>query len=154
GVVHGGNIMAQNVSIFIECSEVRALIESYYRSIGQTWVPEPEAFVNEVPLAQIADWVKRLSHADVSQRTKAAQTLGSMGPEGTNAFSALFNALKDPEVIVRRSAADALEKVPPHADDAPMLIKVCKDSAEPVEFRQQAIKTLRRQRGHARAAVP
>ena len=27
GVVHGGNIMAQNVSIFIECSEVRTLID-------------------------------------------------------------------------------------------------------------------------------
>ena len=154
GVVHAGNILAQNMSMFIEFSEVRALMETYYKSIGETWVPEPEPFVNEIPVAQITDWIKRLNHEDVNQRYKAAQTLGSMGPEGSHAFGALFKALKDSESIVRNAAADALEKVPPHKDDVGSLASALQDENEPLLVRQYAIKALVRLGGYGRPAMP
>ncbi len=41
GVAHGGNTQAKGLSIFIDISECRKLLEKYYQSIGQTWQPEP-----------------------------------------------------------------------------------------------------------------
>jgi S1-C subfamily serine protease len=36
GVAHGHNLLANNLSIFIEASEVRQILERYYRSINET----------------------------------------------------------------------------------------------------------------------
>jgi S1-C subfamily serine protease len=40
GVAHGHNLLANNLSIFIEASEVRQLLERYYRSINDTPPPQ------------------------------------------------------------------------------------------------------------------
>jgi len=40
GVAHGHSLVANNISIFIEVSEVRALLERYYTSVNDKWVPE------------------------------------------------------------------------------------------------------------------
>jgi S1-C subfamily serine protease len=43
GVAHGHSLIANNISVFIEVSEVRALLERYYKSLNDKYVPEPEA---------------------------------------------------------------------------------------------------------------
>jgi S1-C subfamily serine protease len=40
GVAHASNLDAQNMSIFIEVSEVRTLITRYYQNLGQAWTPD------------------------------------------------------------------------------------------------------------------
>src|SRR5207244_4725099 len=42
GVAHGARVGARNISTFIELGECRALLEKYFKSIGETFVPEPE----------------------------------------------------------------------------------------------------------------
>jgi hypothetical protein len=36
GVAHGGSVVANNFSFFIEASEVRQLLERYYRAVNDT----------------------------------------------------------------------------------------------------------------------
>jgi S1-C subfamily serine protease len=43
GVAHGHSLVANNISVFIEVSEVRTLLERYYKSVNDTYVPEPQA---------------------------------------------------------------------------------------------------------------
>jgi S1-C subfamily serine protease len=40
GVAHGHSLAANNISIFIEASEVRTLLERYYAKFGEKWTPE------------------------------------------------------------------------------------------------------------------
>src|SRR5262249_25504863 len=42
GVAHGTRVGVANMSSFIELSECRALLEKYFKSIGETWTPAPE----------------------------------------------------------------------------------------------------------------
>ena len=55
---------------------------------------------------------KRLKHSEVSFRKMAADVLGNAGPLAKEAIPALTEALKDPDVGVRQSAAAALKKIP------------------------------------------
>jgi HEAT repeat protein/S1-C subfamily serine protease len=153
GVAHASNIDAQNMSLFIDVSEARALLEKYYQSLGEAYTPEPEP-ANAAQLAQVSDWIKRLSNEDFGQRARAAQALGEMGDSARLAFSFLFQALKDKNQVVRRAASDALERVPPHKDDLAVLRQACKDGKETVEVRIQATKALAKLVGDARPAVP
>ncbi|MCI0637689.1 MAG: HEAT repeat domain-containing protein [Gemmataceae bacterium] len=154
GVAHGGNLAAQNMSVFIDVSEVRALIEKYFRSINDTFVPEAEAVTNEINLSDLTQWIKKLRNEDFTVRVQAAKVLGSMGDDANIAFSPLLAALKDKEVVVRRAVSDALERVPPHKDDLTLLIKTSRDTTEPMEVRVQAAKSIGRLGTAARSAVP
>jgi HEAT repeat protein len=153
GVAHAGNMAARSFSIFIDVSEVRTLVERFYKSAGDKWVPEPEPAAPQ-DVAQLPDWIKKLSDKDFTQRLKAAQVLGNMGDEARLAFGPLFLALKDDNQVVRRAVADALEKVPPHRDDVAMLAQSFKDSSEPLEVRLQAGRGLARLGPAGRSALP
>jgi len=155
GVAHGHNMIANNMSIFIEISEVRNLIDKYYRSIGETWTPDAEGGgLGEVNVAQLNDWIKKLDSDDLSVRLEAVQTIGNLGPDATLAFVPLFKTLKDTETAVRRAAADAIDSVPPHKEDLAMLTKVCQDKNEPSEVRLQAVKAIGRLGANGRSALP
>jgi S1-C subfamily serine protease len=154
GVAHAGDFKANNFSFFIDASEVRALVEKYYRSVGETWSPEPEGSLGEVNLAQLSEWIKKLSHFDQAVRVQAVQTVGNLGPDATLAFVPLFKCLKDDDVIVRRTASDAIENVPPHKEDLAMLTKVCQDPQEPAEIRAHAVKAIGRLGAAGKAGLP
>ncbi|MCI0376963.1 MAG: HEAT repeat domain-containing protein [Gemmataceae bacterium] len=154
GVAHGGNLAAQNMSVFIDVSEVRALVEKHFRSLNDTFVPEPEAVTSEVNLSDLTQWIKKLGNEDFAVRVQAAKVLGSMADDATIAFSPLLAALKDKEVVVRRAVSDALERVPPHKDDLALLIKTSRETTEPMEVRVQAAKSIGRLGTTARSAVP
>lgn len=153
GVAHAGNMAARSMSIFIDVSEVRGLLERFYKSKGEKWEPEPEPAA-PTDVAQLPDWIKKLTDKDFGERLKAARALGGMGEEARLAFGPLFEALKDENAVVRRAAADALEKVPPHKDDAAMLGQTVKDAGESVEVRLHAGKALARLGPEAKSALP
>src|SRR5262249_23651005 len=152
GVAHSIRLDAQNLSAFIDLSECKLLIEKYFKSIGEKWVPEPEP-AGEEAVALLPDLIRKLGHKDCAVRLQAAQTLREMGPEASLAFGTLFQMLKDSEAVVRRAAADALSRVPPHKDDLSMLCQVCKEGAEPVEVRLQAVQCLAKLGADAKPAL-
>jgi len=153
GVAHASNITAQNMSIFIDVSECVKLVDKYYKSIGETRVPEPEPRAEE-EIARIPELIKKLSHKDFAVRLNAIQALGSLGAEATLAFEPLFKAMKDSENVVKRAAGDALEKVPAHKNDVPMLCQSFQNAQEPMEVRMQAVKCLRKLGPDAKSALP
>lgn len=154
GVCHGVNLLATGMSHFIDVREVHAVLERYYQQhLHQKWVPEPEP-AETIPLATITDWIKKLSDEDATKRVQAAEALGNMGEGARLAFSSLFEALKDKNPLVRRAAAQALEKVPPHKDDLGLLREACKSKREPAAVRVQAARALAKLGPQAHAALP
>ena len=141
------------MSIFIDVSECRKLIEKYYQSIRETWVPEPEPRAEE-EIARIPDLIKKLGHKEFAVRLSAVQALASLGDEASIAFGPLFNAMKDSETVVKRAVGDALEKVPPHKGDLPMLCQACQNAQEPMEVRVQAVKCMAKLGPNAKSALP
>ena len=153
GVAHASNITAQNMSIFIDVSECVKLVNKYYKSIGETFVPEPEPRAEE-EIARIPELIKKLGHKDFAVRLNAIQALGNLGAEASLAFEPLFKAMKDTENVVKRAAGDALEKVPAHKNDVPMLCQAFQNAQEPMEVRMQAVKCLRKLGPDAKSALP
>lgn len=155
GIAHGGHMRANNFSIFIEASECRALIEKYFKSIGETWTPEADSVApGEINITQLSDWMKKLSSPDMNTRVLACQTLGNLGGDASLAYGAIFDRLKDDHDLVRRLARDALEKVPPHKGDVAMLARTCEDDNEPMETRLLAARALCKLGTVAKPAVP
>jgi S1-C subfamily serine protease len=155
GVAHGSNVTANNLSLFIDVREVRTLLKKYYNKIGEPYVPEPEPG-GQATVAQITDLIKILTdeNADLSKRVQAVKDLGDLGEGARLAFSSLFEALKDKNQLISRTAAAALEKVPPLKDDLPMLRAACKNSREPAKVREEAAKALAQLGPDARSALP
>ena len=153
GVTHASNILAQNVSAFIEASEARTLMTNYFKSIGETWVPEPEPAAEE-DIARIPELIKKLGHKEFGVRLNAVQTLASLGADASLAFGPLFNAMKDSEIVVKRAVSDALEKVPPHKGDVQMLCDASQNAQEPMEIRMQAVRCLGKLGPDGKSALP
>jgi HEAT repeat protein/S1-C subfamily serine protease/uncharacterized Zn finger protein (UPF0148 family) len=153
GVAHAGNIVANAFSIFIDVSECHALLSKYYKSVGDKWVPEEEP-VSEEAVAQIPNLIRRLEAKDASARLDAVQSLGKIGTEANLAFGQLFKALKDSDALVRRAATDAVERVPPHKTDVPMLCEICKSPEENLQTKILAIKALGKLGADGRDALP
>jgi HEAT repeat protein/S1-C subfamily serine protease len=153
GVAHAINTAAQNFSTFIDVSEVRALVARFYEGRGEKWVPEPEP-AGAVDVVRLSEWMKKLDHMDALRRAEAAEALGKLGEDARLAFGPLFERLKDKDALVRRAAGDALDKVPPHKDDLPLLCKACAASGEPPLVRLKAVAALQKLGTEARGALP
>jgi HEAT repeat protein/lysophospholipase L1-like esterase len=63
------------------------------------------------------------AHPAAGVRAECASALGSWGPAGRGAAPALFAALADPSEVVRASAARALARIEPRAEDVPRLVE-------------------------------
>jgi HEAT repeat protein/S1-C subfamily serine protease len=156
GVAHAVNPAANAFSIFIDVREARALMAGHFQKLGLPYVPvPPRPGRGSGGITGIAALIDKLRHADPGQRAEAAQALGQKGEEARIAFGRLFEAFRsDKDDLVRRAAADALEKVPPHKDDLAMLCKVSRNAAEPAPVRQRAVKCLGRLGAEARTVLP
>jgi HEAT repeat protein len=148
-----GNL-ARNVSTFIDVTEVRALMEKFYKDKNEKWVEVPAPRPRGSGTRGVADLIKMLTGPDITQRVKAAERLGEYGADAKLAFGSLFDALKDKNALVSHAAADALEKVPPHKGDLDMLREAVKSKTEKMAVRVQAAKSLGRLGSDARRAVP
>ncbi|OGR94059.1 MAG: hypothetical protein A2V88_10160 [Elusimicrobia bacterium RBG_16_66_12] len=79
--------------------------------------------------------IAQLGHADVAQRSRAADELGKRGAAAATAVPALTRSLKDADRRVRAAVALALGNIGPAADAAvPALVAALKRGPEEVEW--------------------
>lgn len=150
-VTQGGARDAQLMSIFIDVSEVRYLLNTYYQSKGLKPLPAAGTDIEENP--DLPDLLLALKDKDTARRAKAALILGQFGPEGRRAIPDLVKALKDESDAVRKNAAVALEQV----GELPQthLPAVLEALADPnAEVRLALIATIKLMRSEAEAAGP
>jgi HEAT repeat protein len=142
GVTHGLDPEGRGISLFIERNEVVDFIESYCRSKGLAWDRADRHLEGGGPgEADMPTLMADLKNADAQVRSRAAQTLGAMGPKAKMAVPALGGLLKDKDELPRRFALQALAKIGPDASPAADdLLAVLKDSDANV--RQEAAKAL------------
>ena len=114
--------------------------------------PPPElAALKEGGAEAVPVLIDLLKAPDPAVRGKAAQVLGSIGPEAAPAVPALSEALHDPDRDVRCRAARPWVTLAPRRAAVPSLIEALKDE-EPV--RLDAIRALGRIGPDARPALP
>jgi hypothetical protein len=100
---------------------------------------EEEAGINEDRLeGEVAQLVKKLRNKNPSERIKAAEALGDMGPDADRAREALCIAMTDARTAVRNAAASALAKIDPDLQKPALALLVDKELANC----QQALRAL------------
>jgi HEAT repeat protein len=109
GVTHGTHREAALMSLFIDASEVRKFLATYYKDKGLK--PPEDAPASAEEASDVTSLVKALGDADAAVRARTASALRQMGPPAKAAVPALVNALKDKDEGVRKNAADALEDI-------------------------------------------
>ena len=131
GVTQGGDSEAHLISIFISLNEARDYIErEYQRKFAKPWTP-----VARAPLrlrggggVDVTALINALDHKEAKNRASAAKSLGDMGPDAKLAVRRLVKAVKDPDELTSRAAAEALIKIgAPGRDDLPALLEALKD---------------------------
>jgi HEAT repeat protein len=76
------------------------------------------ALPGDKPPEPVAILIRALKSENQDDRARAAQALGGMGPDATHAVPVLLEALRDREGEVRNNAAQALERMGPTAQAA------------------------------------
>src|SRR5262249_50271474 len=123
------------------------------KSIGETWVPEPEP-ASEEAIAQIPALIKKLAGTDSAARIQAAKALREIGLDASPAFATLFRTLKDNDPAVRGAATEALARIPPDKGDVSMLCRVCGDAKETMGIRVQGVQALGRLGPEGKSGLP
>jgi len=95
-----------------------------------------------VPIAQIiAEQRQALATGDPQARIKAAERLGTMGPQAAEGVQALVDSLASEDPKLKTAVIDALDKIGPAAQPArPALLPLLNNS--PVEIRRAAAQAL------------
>lgn len=118
GVTQGADVSANELSFFIEMSEVKKLLQSCDVDLNDVTASPDDADGGIVETADLLALIKCLEDKDAKNRTQAAHRLAELGQQAKRAAPALVNALKnDEESLVRQAAAFALGKLGPVARD-------------------------------------
>ena len=124
-VTQGGNVRANAVNIFIDVSEVKALLQSK----GFSWSEgaEPTGKPRPWTSADVAKLAQLLEHGNAQVRVQAATYLVDAGRQSRFALAALSKTLDDANADVRRAATLALGAV--GAEGVPGLRKALRDES-------------------------
>jgi HEAT repeat protein len=127
-VVHGNDPGSNLMSLFIDLSEVRKVLDAYAKSSGTRLALETSSPLgSETDAASVPDLMRALESKDAVARGNAARALGEMGPTGKVAVGSLLKALNDPDDVVRKLALEALTKIgTPDQGDVPSLVSTLK----------------------------
>lgn len=148
----GGHPDNPNIGIFIDISEVRTILNDYYRSQSLPLLPESTGTEASVSV-DVTGLVKLLADPDAQKRADAARTLGRKGEEARRAVPDLVAALKDKDADVRRNSAEALELIRSlNRTHVPALVVALKDPD--VDVRISVASALSKMGLEAKAAVP
>jgi HEAT repeat protein len=147
-----GKILLSDLSHYLRQVDIGSTPQFYARKAsGDPLISFSPA--TATPLARLWRLVEMLKDADEFVRQRAADALGSIGPNAAEAVPALAGALEDPDAVVRSSAAAALGSIGPNAAGAvPALADALKDRNE--EVRQRAADALGSIGPNAAGAVP
>jgi HEAT repeat protein/S1-C subfamily serine protease len=118
GVVEGGSVEANSLSLFIAASEVQAFLAENLpkQTPSMKWEIETEGsldsgagvgFTEEnLPALQ-----RVLKESNVQRRAEAARAIGSIGPKAHSAIPSLLDAIKDTDAGVARAAMEAITSI-------------------------------------------
>ncbi len=153
GVTHGFRHGSQLLTLFIDVSEARQFIEETCRNRQLTFVPGTRVLTVHTTKA-VADLIQDLQSSDARVRAKAAQALGTAGPEARYAVKALISAVRDDkDDLTRKYAQEALNEIgPPDKSDLRLLKDALKDRS--LEVRSYAATAIGKLGPDARSAVP
>jgi HEAT repeat protein len=156
GVTHGAHPTANLLSMFIDVTEARALVNETFRKENLTWRPAKRPLLakrGSVGGGDVTSLIKDLESQDARTRARAAKGLGDLGPEAQLAIPGLLKAIKDNDALTRRAASDALAKIGPAAKaDLPALAGALKDNN--LEVQRYAAGAVGELGGDAESAVP
>ena len=150
GVTQSYALGARQISTFIDISEVRAVLNKYYKEHNLKALPEaaPTATNDDVPTL-----VRALEDREATRRIWAAQKLATMGPEAKPAVPRLVKVLKDKDDNVRRNVAEALAQMGSVSREyLPEVTEALKDPNSDV--RVAVLATIRNMGPEADKAVP
>lgn len=147
-----GFLLALRDCCIAKRSEIR-LSDSIAETLGKLAGLDLEALQKTKLNLHIQHLIASLSLPIPAERAHAARALGMHGLQAQRAISRLVKLLKDDEIEVRFSAAEALTKIDPTGQEiAPSLIQSLKDKDSSVRCR--AINDLGELGAVAQAAVP
>lgn len=157
GVTQGGSRAANLLSIFVNVTEVRTVLDDYLRQKGGRWVgdarPPLRTGKTGPSMGDLASVIKSLEHKDAKIRSKAAGLLGDVGPAARLGVPGLLKLLSDHDPLVRRVAGEALNKIgPPEAADVQLLVTTL-EQGDPVG-KLYAADSFGKMGPEARIAVP
>lgn len=154
GVTQGGDPNENLVSYSIDVTEVRSMLNEYYRSKGLPVLPESGGGdTGGAGSGDVLALARALDDKDAKRRASSARSLGQKGPEAKAAVPYLVKALKDRDEAVRRNAAEAIDLIGyanrEHVTD---LCAALKDTDPDVRTFVSSV--LRKMGRNAKAAVP
>jgi S1-C subfamily serine protease/HEAT repeat protein len=110
-LIAAGNNRARLVSLNVDLTEVRGLIEGYFRARGETWrEPDPPA-PPAPPAATFDNLVAVLKGGAPADRPIAARRLGELRGAAKAAVPALLGALDGADADLQTAAATALAQI-------------------------------------------
>lgn len=152
-MVTQGGVPGKPANWFIDVSEVRELLNEYYKSNGLSKVLIADSAAGGIDTGNVADLLKLLGEKDARKRVQSVHALGQLADGARPAIPELIKLLKDEDDDVRRSVAAALPAIGglnrTHVKD---LAEALKDKDGDV--RSGIASALARMGLEARAAVP
>jgi S1-C subfamily serine protease len=115
GVTQGYDVIARELSFFIDVGEVKKLLQSCGVDLREVTGSTVAAEGELMDTADIFALIKCLEHRDARVRIESAHRLAELGPQAQPAAGSLIKALHDKEALVRQSAALALGRLGPNA---------------------------------------
>jgi HEAT repeat protein len=147
---HGG--AARAMSIFIDLTEVKGLLNEYEQQSGTKLVLDTKPGVSSGDTTKIPALVAAIDGQDAAARLKAVAALGQMGPDAHLAVPRLIRALKDKDATLRNFAEDALNKIGATRSDVETLVPLLDETNSQV--RLAALQLLARVGADAQPALP
>jgi S1-C subfamily serine protease/HEAT repeat protein len=121
GVVAAFDQRERLVSYSIDLSEVRSHLKDYAKRNGWTWedsgpvVPDSDLPADPVTVAKVESLVDRAKKGERKDRLEAIRRLGEAGADARSLIPQLIEVLDDPDELIRKAMAAALEQIGPPA---------------------------------------
>jgi HEAT repeat protein/DNA-directed RNA polymerase subunit RPC12/RpoP len=144
-----------SVSIFIDVTEARDFIEKACREHQLVWHKSTRTVRTLGNANDVPELIVCLSHKDDNVRSKAAEILGTIGPDAKKAVTPLMHlVLDDKNDAVRQQAAKALDEIgPPERNEVRPLVDALKSSGN-TDLRRYAAGALGKLGHDAGVALP
>jgi HEAT repeat protein len=141
---------ARAISLFIDASEVREFLASYYKE--KKLKPPSTLETAAEDNTSIARLIKGLEDTEPSIRRESAVRLGRFGRDATPALDALVKCARDKDETVRRYGMEAIEQIGGlSARHLPAVIEAFKDEHDDV--RVAAVRSVKRMGPEAESAA-
>lgn len=157
GVTQGGIMGPETnaISIFIDVTEARDFIEKTCREHNMVWHKSTRTVHTMGSANDVPDLIACLDNKDENVRSKAAEVLGSIGPDAKKAVKPLMHLVaEDKSDAVRQQAVKALDEIgPPERSEARSLADALKGSGNN-DLRRYAAGALGKLGFDAHSALP